>query len=242
MGMVTIILALAAVYFLSKGMLKLILRGAEDYSHGVRSFSSLFFRGVGVTIMDSGAAGALAIAGLLLYWVNMVASTVNPVAYGNYPLLKWLLWGAGILFLLAAGFAVFRSLRCMCIVGLMIIVGSVLAEVLNLFILHMIDVASNIMMWTFVAFALLVYFVGPFTMMLAGIVLWLAETLGVFGPILAALFCAIAVVIMPLFTNNISSLSLSGITVDWRALGLVLVCLFLSLLLEKRTERGKAKG
>ena len=132
--MVTIIIALVCIYFLSKGMLKLILRGAEDYSHGVRSFPSLFFRGVGLTIMDSGAAGALAIAGLLLYWVNMVASTVNPVAYENYPLLRWLLWGAGILFLLAAGFAVFRSLRCMCIVGLMIIVGSVLAEILNLFI------------------------------------------------------------------------------------------------------------
>ena len=79
--MVTIIIALVCIYFLSKGMLKLILRGAEDYSHGVRSFPSLFFRGVGLTIMDSGAAGALAIAGLLLYWVNMVASTVNPVAY-----------------------------------------------------------------------------------------------------------------------------------------------------------------
>lgn len=232
--MLMVIVALIVIYLLTKGMMKLLIRGADDYSFGNKTFASVLFRGVGTTVLDTGMAGGFAVAGLLLYGLNIIPRTVNPAAYENYPLLGYLIWIAGGFFLVAVVLAIFRSLRCMSAVGLMIVLGTVLIEVFDLFVLRLVEGMGNVLMWALVAFALLFYFVGPFIMVLAGIVLWLVGTIGIWGPILAAVFAAIAAVIMPYFVDRPSSVVMESSVVDWRVLGIVLVCLFISMLLEKR--------
>ncbi len=234
--MLTILISLFLLFILWKIMIKQLIRGADDYSLGVRSGRSIFFRSVQLTLTDSGAAGGFAAGGLALYGLDMIIRAANLAAYKNFPLLKWLTVVAGIFFLLAIVVAIFISLRSMCVIGLFLVAGIVVLEYFNILLLNFIEIASTTFNWLMIAAVLLVYFVGPFTMAIAGIVFWFIGTIGIWGPILLAVFVAIAVLIMPFFASGGSDTVVFGIgMIDWRFLAIVLVFLGISMLLEKRS-------
>ncbi len=85
----------------------------------------------------------------------------------------------------------------------------------------------------------LFYLLGPVTLSLLGIIYLFLGTIGFFGPVLLVLFCVIAVVIMPYIPSS-ANMTVYGVgLIDWRILGIILLCFAVSMVIEKPSRKNQ---